>query len=137
MGAGARKQLDSPAMRPDTAKEDNEAGQEYAADSKKARPNSPVAALLADGLNLADTNSQSVVANDWLAPRAVVEGASSGPDSGQPVQNEVLQFVTGQQPETTWSFEILPGLRRDQYLAPIILLQLDALRIRHRHRNGN
>eukprot|EP00961_Rhodomonas_salina_P220325 2978837-Rhodomonas_salina.2 len=61
-------------------------------------------------------------------------GASGGTDSGQPVQHEALQFVTG--PQTTQSFEILPGLRRDQYLAPMILLQMDALRIRHRHRNG-
>eukprot|EP00961_Rhodomonas_salina_P257796 3484039-Rhodomonas_salina.1 len=121
-------------MRPDTATEGNEAGQGEAADCKKARPNSPVAALPADGLSLADTNSQSVVASDRLAPRAALEGASSGLGPGQLVQNEALQFVTGQQ--TTQSFEILPGLRRDQYLAPVILLQMDALLIRHRHRNG-
>eukprot|EP00961_Rhodomonas_salina_P081395 1094211-Rhodomonas_salina.2 len=84
-------------------------------------------------IDAVDLEALSVVPTDEPAGAAAGGGNSTTAD-GHSVQQAAFEFVTG--PQATRIFQILPGLRKDQYLAPVILLQMDALRIRHRYRNG-
>eukprot|EP00961_Rhodomonas_salina_P257071 3473988-Rhodomonas_salina.1 len=81
-----------------------------------------------------DLETLCVVPSDGPAGAAAGGGNSSTAGTDHSVRHAAFEFVTGQQ--ATRIFQILPGLRRDQYLAPVILLQMDALRIRHQYRNG-